>query len=131
MAQCDHLIEREACADCGARETGQRLPVPAGRPDRGPWITASYDGSCAGCGDDIMPGDQIRADGNGGWLCAGCGEADQLVPATHFLREAEGSDFRFEYAPFGTGTGLCVPNPGRPSPGEFLAMRDPEESWYP
>ena len=38
--------------------------------------------------------------------------ATQHDPATHFLKEAEGSHFRFEYAPAGTGTGLCVSNPG-------------------
>lgn len=36
----------------------------------------------------------------------------QLDPATHFLREAEGGNWRFEYAPNGVGTNLCVSNPG-------------------
>ena len=34
--------------------------------------------------------------------------ATQSDPATHFLQEPEGSGFRLEYAPHGTGTGLCV-----------------------
>jgi Putative Ig domain len=38
--------------------------------------------------------------------------ATQHDPATHFLRETEGSNFRLEYAPNGFGTGLCVSNPG-------------------
>ena len=38
--------------------------------------------------------------------------ATQGDPATHFLREAEGSNWRFEYAPNGSGDGLCVSNPG-------------------
>ena len=38
--------------------------------------------------------------------------ATQHDPATHFLKEAEGSYYRFEYAPNGVGDGLCVSNPG-------------------
>jgi hypothetical protein len=38
--------------------------------------------------------------------------ATQGDPATHFLCEPEGGNMRFEYAPHGTGTGLCVSNPG-------------------
>lgn len=42
-------------------------------PRTGPWFTASYDGECAqGC--QIREGDQICADGEGGWLCGDCGE---------------------------------------------------------
>jgi DNA-directed RNA polymerase subunit RPC12/RpoP len=36
----------------------------------GPWF---YYGSCAGCGADIEPDDEIRADGDGGYLCEDCG----------------------------------------------------------
>jgi hypothetical protein len=40
----------------------------------GPWITASFDGECGGdCGRSIRAGDSIRADGEGDWLCVGCG----------------------------------------------------------
>lgn len=40
----------------------------------GPWIMAEFDGPCSGnCGDKIMLGDKIRADGNDGWLCGFCG----------------------------------------------------------
>jgi len=35
---------------------------------KGPWFTASFDsGRCSGCGDEILVGDTIRADGQGGW----------------------------------------------------------------
>ena len=43
----------------------------------------------------------------------------QHDPATHFLREAEGGNWRFEYAPNGVGTGLCVSNPGN----DLLVLR--------
>jgi hypothetical protein len=54
------------CAHC-------RNPAPR-RPEYGPWFTAQYPGECAGpCGGDIEPGDTIRADGAGDWLCEQCG----------------------------------------------------------
>lgn len=41
---------------------------------RGPWFRASYPGDCNGeCGGQIYEGDEIRADGKGGWLCSICG----------------------------------------------------------
>lgn len=54
--------------------------------------------------------------------------ARQGDPATHFLREAEGSAWRFEYAPHGGGTGLCVSNPdggylGDPAGATGLVLR--------
>ena len=42
----------------------------------GPWFLAAYYGSCADCGADIEPDDQIRADGDGGYLCEDCGEEE-------------------------------------------------------
>ena len=39
----------------------------------GPWITATADGECTGCGEDILEGDEIRSDGEDGWLCGLCG----------------------------------------------------------
>jgi hypothetical protein len=35
----------------------------------GPWFTAQLEGNCSRCGDDIGPGDRIRADGWGSWEC--------------------------------------------------------------
>ena len=44
------------------------------RPQYGPWCEAFYRGECAGCGYEIRPGNQIRSDGRGGWLCEICGD---------------------------------------------------------
>lgn len=33
----------------------------------GPWVEAQYTGMCSGCGDEFYSGDEIRADGSGGW----------------------------------------------------------------
>lgn len=52
---------------------GNRIIPSMGIP--GPWFTAACDGECAGCFADIGEGDEIRADGEGGYLCEPCGEA--------------------------------------------------------
>lgn len=44
----------------------------------GPWFEARYDGECAGCGDEFEAGEEIRADGEGGYLCGNCGEDADL-----------------------------------------------------
>lgn len=41
----------------------------------GNWFEAGFGGRCDGCDSTIHEGDQIRADGQGGWLCSTCGEA--------------------------------------------------------
>lgn len=41
----------------------------------GPWFMAGYGGECDSCGADYDAGDEIRADGSGGWEC--CGEQSQ------------------------------------------------------
>lgn len=46
---------------------------PGGVP---PWITASFGGICTGCETKIVEGDEIQADGDGGWLCRDCGTGD-------------------------------------------------------
>jgi hypothetical protein len=40
----------------------------------GPWFPARFDGDCDGCGGPFDEGDQIRSDGEGGWLCSDCGD---------------------------------------------------------
>lgn len=72
MPLCDHLIERRDCADC-QQAASQRRARPAQDPDYGPWFQAQFPGYCDGCGEPIEPGDQIRADGRGGWICEDCG----------------------------------------------------------
>lgn len=79
MALCCHFIDTavSVCVDC----------LPAGRMVRhelepsmfGPWREARFDGHCAGCDEQIFPGDDIRSDGQRGWLGRCCGE--DYVPA--------------------------------------------------
>jgi hypothetical protein len=68
---CVHDLPPGACGDCAPRQNG----APA-REDAsyGPWISARYPGRCSSCDERIRDGDQIRSDGEGGWLCSDCGE---------------------------------------------------------
>lgn len=50
-----------------------------GEPRPGAWFDASYSGECTGCWDVIDPGDRIRTDGTGGYLCEDCGNEDGLA----------------------------------------------------
>lgn len=48
-------------------------PDPVTEDARGPYFTATYD-SMGSCGHEIMSGEEIRADGEGGWLCGLCSD---------------------------------------------------------
>lgn len=39
-----------------------------------PWFVAAYDGDCSGCGQEFQEGDEIRADGFGGYEARCCDE---------------------------------------------------------
>lgn len=45
-------------------------------PDKPPIVKAQFESECDGCGGLIEPGDDIRADGAGGWECGDCIAAD-------------------------------------------------------
>jgi hypothetical protein len=76
MTECIHLIEASSCGDCRPRPPAG---VPAAAPPRlgrlrravadgpGPWFEAAYPGVCSRDGDEIEPGEDVRADGSGGW----------------------------------------------------------------
>ncbi len=68
-ALCIHDLTPASCADCRPRPS-RRVVTSAGY---GPWFAARFDGECADGGEPIFAGDQIRSDGEGGWLCTGCG----------------------------------------------------------
>lgn len=52
---------------------GDQFADPAPVTDQAPYFTASYD-SMGSCGHEIMEGEEIRADGEGGWLCGLCSD---------------------------------------------------------
>jgi hypothetical protein len=61
-----------APADPGPEEEDPFASPAAVVPDRGPWFASRYDGDCDGCGADFGEGDDIRADGSGGWEAKDC-----------------------------------------------------------
>jgi len=80
IARCEISdLPAEMCGHCtGAEErarAGEHHQVMPGSP----WFRAGYPGRCSACGEDIRPGDKIRADGEGGgYCCRECGDADVL-----------------------------------------------------
>lgn len=60
----------------------------ADRPGDGPppWVITRLGGDCAGCGEPIKPGDEIQADGDGGWVCRDCGTGDDDQDGEEVLR---------------------------------------------
>jgi hypothetical protein len=80
MAICKHLIDTGAsvCIDC--LPVGRMVSHEQDPSMFGPWFTAQFDGHCAGCGEEILSGDEIRADGQHGWLGRCCGEPARPLP---------------------------------------------------
>lgn len=48
------------------------------RSEKGPWILAGWPGECDGCGEEFDAGDEIRADGQGGWEAKRCCDDEDL-----------------------------------------------------
>lgn len=48
----------------------------AERATYGPWGISATQEDCDGCGYVIMEGDKVRPNGNGGHMCAQCGEGE-------------------------------------------------------
>lgn len=67
-------LPKASCSHCTGR--GEEVPDEA-MPERGPWFSARFEGWCCNCGQPVDPGDQIRADGLGGYLCHECGGSDE------------------------------------------------------
>jgi len=71
-------LPADSCGHCTGAEAraraDERDPVMPGSP----WFRAAFPGRCSVCGEDIRPGDTIRADGWGGYRCEECGAADFL-----------------------------------------------------
>jgi hypothetical protein len=58
-----------ACSHCRPPVELPRAPAASW----GAWIAARYPGRCSQCDGRIREDDQIRADGENGWLCETCG----------------------------------------------------------
>ena len=67
MSLCPHDMNPADCGDCRPRPGVVIMKPGPFLHEYGPWFIAAYNGTCAGCGEDVGPGDEIRADGHGGW----------------------------------------------------------------
>jgi len=57
-------------------------PDETGQP--GPWIIAGFHGKCSRGGELIGVGEDVRADGDGGWECKECVDEDgETVPLSY------------------------------------------------
>jgi hypothetical protein len=79
-ARCEKYdLPAEMCAHCTGAEARARAEQQHAEIMPGtPWFRASWPGRCSGRGEEIVPGDTIRADGHGGYVCEDCGAADAL-----------------------------------------------------
>lgn len=66
-------LPKPTCSHCTGRTGDPADTALLAERNPGPWIRAEYRGQCAEGGERIKPGDQIRSDGQGGWLCESCG----------------------------------------------------------
>jgi hypothetical protein len=69
----DLLAVVPGAAEQRARAEEHRQILPGS-----PWFRAVYPGRCSGCGEGVVPGDKIRADGTGAYCCEDCGAAADL-----------------------------------------------------
>jgi hypothetical protein len=56
-------------------------------PEHGLWHTTHISGNCSGCHQVIRPGDIIRHDGLGGYLCTECGDTGPGLRTVRVLGE--------------------------------------------
>jgi hypothetical protein len=63
----------EHCAHCCPKSRGHADPFDEPAEHVGPWFAARYRGECSGCGERFEEFDQIRGDGERGYLAQCCG----------------------------------------------------------
>jgi hypothetical protein len=81
----DFLMGGGRCAGAasGADPDAFLMDDSPDQPEPGRWFTSRYDGSCSTCFADYGEGEEIRADGEGGWQareCCGYLEEDDITP---------------------------------------------------
>lgn len=78
MIRCDFTdLNQASCAHCQGHDAFPEVQNRHRLAVTGAWLTARYDGKCAGCGDWYPRGTRIRSDGGAGWLAGCCTEEDQ------------------------------------------------------
>jgi hypothetical protein len=69
-------LDRVPAAPTESKPVTERIWADPERDAKGPWVTASFD-STLDCGHAVMQGEEIRADGEGGWECRDTCGVDQ------------------------------------------------------
>src|SRR5579859_2433567 len=93
--RCDFSdLPVESCAHCRQITTAKTDTMFQANDNGlfGPWITAKWPGRCsADYRHVIVPGAQIRADGDGGWLCEECGlgELHDRIESARCVRDED------------------------------------------
>jgi hypothetical protein len=64
---CKHELPEGCCADCAEPIAPRHLP-PLGFPE----TSARYQGICAACEGDILPGERIVSNQYDGWMHRDC-----------------------------------------------------------
>lgn len=74
-ARCD-LTELyvDECAHCRPPADPAADFLNGPQTEMGPWFPAAHPGGCNQCGTRFEQDDQIRADGEGGWVAECCGQ---------------------------------------------------------
>lgn len=98
------------------------IRIPAGDEPfpKGPWFTAAFDGECSACDEEILAGDEIRTDGEGGYECEVHKEDDEPsdTPETDAWDHPDRPMPANAYQPV-TQDEFSTPAPVAPTPDEF------------
>lgn len=66
-SRCRHELIKDQCGLCTPRRAPRSADPFAVAVEKGPWFPARFDSECSGCDGAIWEGEDIRADGSGGW----------------------------------------------------------------
>lgn len=76
----EHACHREGLRPDDEFEVPGKQRPQAKPGTKGPWFPATYDSECDACDGAVYVGDEIRADGSGGWECReNCDDVDEEV----------------------------------------------------
>lgn len=98
-----------------ADELSDQAPTvkPMDDVKKGPWFYAEFNGVCSAGGESVEAGDEIRADGRGGYECSTCVADDEPDTVASALAEVPAADEFLSPTPVG-------PSVTMPTADEFM-----------